>query len=193
MKKLAIACTFICVFVGLPVSAQDAVPEMPQPQKEHAWLEQLAGEWDTVSEVKPPGQEQTMKFKGEESSRMIGGFWLLAENKGDMFGTPFTGIMTLGYEPKSKEYIGTWIDSVGDYMWQYKGSVDGKKLTLENKGPCPLKPPGTMVNFRETLELKDKDHKVFTSSFQDDDGSWKQMLTINFTRKKSPPPDRLSE
>jgi hypothetical protein len=185
MKKLAVACTFICVFVSSPVSAQDSVPEMPKPQKEHAWLEQLAGEWDSVSEVKPPGQEEALKFTGEERSRMIGGFWLVAENKGDMFGTPFTGIMTLGYDPKSKKYIGTWIDSVGDYMWQYKGSVDGKKLTLESKGPCPVKPPGTMVNFRETIELKDKDHKVFTSSFQEDDGSWTQMLTMTYTRKKT--------
>jgi hypothetical protein len=71
-----------------------------------------------------------------------------------------------------------------DYMWQYTGSVEGKKLTLESKGPCPLKPPGTLVNFRETLELKDKDHKVFTSSFQDDDGTWKELVTINSTRKK---------
>ena len=30
-----------------------------------------------------------MKFKGEEQSRMIGGFWLVAENKGEMMGMPY--------------------------------------------------------------------------------------------------------
>ncbi len=92
--------------------------------------------------------------------------------------------MTLGYDPKSKKYIGTWVDSVGDYMWHYTGTVEDKKLTLMSEGPCPLKPPGTMAKFKETLELKDKDHKVFTSSLQEDDGSWIKMLTINYRRKK---------
>jgi hypothetical protein len=183
MKRTFFAGVVVLFTLGAACIAQE-FPEMPKPQKEHAWLEQFAGEWDYVSEAKPPGQEEAMRFKGEEKSRMIGGFWLVAENKGDMLGTQFTGIMTLGYDPKSKQYIGTWVDSMGDYMWQYKGSVEGKTLTLDSKGPCPLKPPGTLVNFRETLELKDKDHKVFTSSYQEDDGSWVQMLTMDYTRKK---------
>ena len=156
---------------------------MPKPQKEHAWLEQFTGEWDTETEIKAPDQP-VMKVQGEERSRMVGGFWLVAENTGKLAEMPFTGIMTLGYDAKSKEYIGTWVDSMGDYLWHYTGTVEGKKITLEAKGPCPLKPPGTLVNFKETLELKDKDHKVFTSSIQEDDGSWTQMLTINYTRKK---------
>jgi hypothetical protein len=174
-------CLTGCLFA---ICGAQELPEMPKPQKEHTWLERFTGDWDTVTEVKPFGQQESVTLKGEEHSRMIGGFWLLAESKGEMLGTPFTGIMTLGYDPKSEKYIGTWVDSMTDYMWQYTGSVEGKKLTLESKGPCPLKPPGTLVNFRETLELKDKDHKVFTSSFQDDDGTWKELVTINSTRKK---------
>jgi hypothetical protein len=178
----------IVMAVAAVASKAAELPEMPKPQKEHAWLEQLAGEWESETEVTPPGQEGSMKFKGEERSRMIGGFWFLAENKGKMMDVPFTGIMTLGYDPNKNQYIGTWVDSMGDYMWQYKGKVEGNKITLESKGPCPLKPPGTLVNVRETLELKNKDHKVFTSSFQEDDGSWTQMVTTNYTRKKTSPP-----
>ena len=91
--------------------------------------------------------------------------------------------MTLGYDPR-KKYVGTWVDSMGDYMWQYKGCGRRQKADAGIERPCPLKPPGTLVNFKETLELKDKDHKVFTSSMQEDDGSWTQMLTMNYTRKK---------
>jgi hypothetical protein len=182
--RLSVAVSICVLQCFSSMCGAQELPEMPKPLKEHAWLEQFAGEWDYVTEVKPPGQQEAIQFKGEEKSRMIGGFWLLAENNGEMMGLPFTGIMTLGYDPKSKSYLGTWVDSMGDYMWQYKGAVEGKKLTLESKGPCPLKPPGTLVNFRETLELKDKDHKIFTSSYQEDDGSWVQMLTMNYTRKK---------
>jgi len=182
MRKLSIASFFVVLLSNVASQAQE-IPEMPKPQKEHAWLKQLAGEWDSVTEVKPPDQP-VMTVKGEERSRMIGEFWIVAENIGKMEEMPFTGIMTLGYDSKSKKYIGTWVDSMTDYLWTYTGAVEGKKLTLEAKGPCPMKPPGTMVNFKETLELKGKDHKVFTSSMQEDDGSWTQMMTINYTRKK---------
>ena len=182
MKRITCASFVILLWSSVDCQAQE-IPEMPKPQKEHTWLEQFAGEWDTESQIKPPGQP-VMHAKGEERSRMVGGFWLVAENTGKMAEMPYTGIMTLGYDPKSKKYIGTWVDSMGDYMWQYSGTVEGKKITLEAKGPCPMKPPGTLATFKETLELKDKDHKVFTSSIQEDDGSWTEMLTINYTRKK---------
>jgi hypothetical protein len=39
------------------------------------------------------------------------------------------------------------------------------------------------VSFKETIEIKSRDHKVFTSAFQDDDGSWATMLTIDYRRK----------
>jgi hypothetical protein len=184
MRKYLIGCSVACLLAGSACYAQENLPEMPKPQKEHSWLAQFAGDWEYETEVTPPGQQDTMMFKGEEHSRMLGGFWLVGENKFEMLGMPCSAIMTLGYDTKSKSYIGTWIDSMGDYLWEYKGTADGNKLTLEAKGPCPMKPPGTLVNFRETLELKDKDHKVFTSSYQEDDGSWTPMLTSVYTRKK---------
>jgi hypothetical protein len=73
------------------------------------------------------------------------------------------------------------------YMWQYKGKVDGNKLILETRGPCPKK-PGTLSNFKETFEIQGNDKKVFTSEIQEDDGSWTKMVTTTYTRAKSSPP-----
>jgi uncharacterized protein DUF1579 len=165
--------------------AEPQMPEMPKPQKEHAWLEQLAGEWDSENQIfMEPGQAP-MTAKGEETARMIGGFWMMSENKGDMQGTPYSGILTVGYDAAKKKYVGTWIDSMQGYLWKYKGSVDdaGKTLTLETKGPCPKK-GGAISNFKEVLEVKDKDHKVFTSYMEEDDGSWTKLVQIDYHRKK---------
>ena len=70
-------------------------------------------------------------------------------------------------------------------LWNYEGTVDssGKKLTLETEGPCPMK-GGKISRFKEVVEIKDKDHKVFTSSIQEDDGKWSTMVVVNSTRKK---------
>ena len=189
MKKFIIAGFAVALLAGVAVSnMQDEAPdgpawEMPKPQKEHEWLKQLEGEW--TSDVKasgPPGQPG-FESKGTETVRSIGGFWIVAENNGDMMGTPFTGILTLGYDTNKNKYIGSWIDSMTSYMWTYEGTVEGNKLTLSTEGPSQMN-PAERVKFREVLEVKDKDHKVFTSSMQREDGSWNQVMTINYTRKK---------
>lgn len=181
---LCLAIVTILLLANHAWAAEEAakMPELPAPQKQHAWLEKFAGNWESVSTIQPPGEKE-MKVKGTEVARMVGGFWLVSENSSDMMGMPYTGIMTLGYDPKSKTYVGTWIDSMGDFLWQYKGSVEGNTLTLLAEGPCPMR-PGEVSKFKETVELKDENHKVFTSSIQEEDGSWTQMLKIEYTRKK---------
>lgn len=157
--------------------------QLPQPQEEHQWLQKLTGEWTSTMSINPgPGQEE-MTFEGTETTRSIGEFWIVAENKSSMMGQEFTGLFTLGYDPEKEKYIGTWIDSMTSHLWTYEGAVDeaGKKLTLETEGPSPT---GGTTKFRETIELKSPDHKVFTSSFQLEDGSWAEMVTVDYRRKK---------
>src|SRR5204862_4531291 len=120
MTKIAVAAFVAAMAAGS--LAQDA-PQFPKPQKEHEWLQQLVGEWETESEIVAEPGKPPLKSKGSESARMVGGFWIQSEHKGDAFGTPFTGILTLGYDVEKKKYIGTWIDSMMPRLWQYDGSI----------------------------------------------------------------------
>ena len=176
----------VCVAAGL-CAADEVKHPMPQPQKEHQWLQQIVGEWTAEGEcAAQPSADATAppaKFKGTESGRLVGGFWAVLENKGEFMGAPFTGILTLGYDPETKKYVGTWVDSMTPRLWHYEGTVDatGKVLTLQSEGPCP-KEPGKILKFRETIELKGKDHKVFTSMIEQD-GKWTPLMTIQYRRK----------
>jgi hypothetical protein len=188
MRRFAWMSLMTLVFAAPAVGQESELPDlsdMPKPTKESKWLEQFAGEWTAESEIYAVPGQPPMKSKGDETARMIGGFWLMAESKSELFGMPMTGILTVGYDSEKKSYVGTWIDSMTGYMWNYTGKVDdaGKALTLDTRGPCPKK-PGTLTNFKEVLELTDKDHKVFTSSMQEEDGTWTKMVVINFQRKK---------
>jgi Protein of unknown function (DUF1579) len=161
------------------------VPEFPQPQKEHQWLQQLVGEWEADVEMfMEPGQPP-VKSSATESVRAVGGFWIVAESHGNMMGHPFTGLMTLGYDVETAQYVGTWVDSMNGYLWKYEGTRDptGKVLTLRAEGPCPMA-PGELSQFKEVLELKSPDHKVFSSSIQGKDGKWTKVMTINYRRTK---------
>lgn len=166
-----------------PTTCAD-MPDMP-PQKEHAWLQQLTGDWETEIEMCGAPDQPAMKTKGTDQVRMIGGFWLVSEGRNDAF--PYVCRLTLGYDPLKQKYVGTWIDSMSSYLWHYEGVVDaiGRRLTLETEGPFPPMPNAPMTKFREVTEIKSKDHRVFTSARLAEDGQWVTCVRINFRRKRA--------
>ena len=158
---------------------------MAEPVKEHTLLQQLAGEWEASADVSMGPDQPKMKFTATENIRTIGPFWIVGESTGTVGEMPIESMLTLGYDPEKKKIIGSWVDSMQTHQWVYEGSFDksGKVLTLETQGPCPLR-PGETVNFKETIELKDKDHKVFTSSMEQQDGTWTEIMSSEYQRKK---------
>jgi Protein of unknown function (DUF1579) len=195
MKKLITAgLGFVMILTGAAILAaavdeskknvQSEEFKMPEPQKEHKWLQQMVGQWDADIEVYEPNKP-VQKSKGSESVRMIGGFWMLAEDKGMVMDKPFTGILTIGYDTDKKKYVATWVDSMNNYLWKYEGTVDedGDKLTLLGEGPCP-RFPGKILKFKHTLELKSKDDRVYSSYMQEEDGKWTPMVTIHYRLKR---------
>jgi predicted enzyme related to lactoylglutathione lyase len=129
-----------------------------------------------------PGKP-AIKSKGTESGRMLGGFWLIQDGKGDIMGMPYSSVFTLGYNADKKKFVGTWVDSMQGHLWSYEGSVDstGKVLTLDTEGPCPFA-PGKTSKFKEVIEIKGKDQKAFSSSMLGDDGKWTTFVKVSARR-----------
>ncbi|MBL8031794.1 MAG: DUF1579 domain-containing protein [Candidatus Doudnabacteria bacterium] len=164
-------------------TAAAAMPEMPKPTAEHQWLQQFVGEWKSDAEAYMEPGKEPVRMTGTESVKPLGEFWTISEVKSTMMDQPFTGNMTLGYDPKKKKYIGTWVDSMTGQLWEYEGTVDstGKILTLNAEGSCPMN-PGKMTKFKDVVELKDKNTKVMTSSMLGEDGKWVTMMTSTAKR-----------
>ena len=183
MKTTQILAVAACVF-AVAAFAQDG-GRMAGPQKEHQWLKQFVGEWEMEGETSMGPDDPPAKYSGTESVHMIGDLWIVAEAKTKMMDMEGTSVFTLGYDPEKKKYVGTWVDSMTSYVWPYEGTVDesGKLLTLDTEGPNPMDPAKT-TKFRETTEFKSPDHRVFTSSMRNEDGSWTTFLTVNYRRKK---------
>ncbi len=175
---IAIAAMFLCSFVVAQA------PTMPTPQKEHEWLKQFVGNWDSEAEgVMAPGQPP-VKCNGTMSTRMLGGFWMVSDVKGDMMGMPIEAIHTVGYDAKAKKYVGSWVDSMMNHMWKYQGTVDatGKILTLEAEGPNMSQPDKTS-KYRDVYEFKSKDHFTMSSEMLGDDGKWLQFMKSEVKRR----------
>jgi hypothetical protein len=157
-----------------------------EPQTEHKWLDQLVGEWTYESEaIMGPGQPP-LKGAGSESVRSIGGVWVQCE--GDMVmpeGGPGTTIMTLGYDPARKRFVGTFIGSMMTFMWVYDGQLDaaGKALTLDAEGPS-FTDLNKTAKYKDTIEILSPDHRTLSSQFQAEDGTWHRFMTAHYRRKK---------
>ncbi|MEX2220250.1 MAG: DUF1579 domain-containing protein [Candidatus Rokuibacteriota bacterium] len=160
--------------------------ETAVPQKEHRWLEKLVGEWTSEGEATMAPGKPPEKFKGTESVRSLGGLWILAEGQGEMpDGGAATTMMTLGYDPNRKRFVGTFIGSMMTHLWVYDGALDAaaRVLTLEAEGPS-MAAEGQMATYRDVIEFKSDDLRVLTSHVRSDDGTWQGFMTANYRRKK---------
>jgi hypothetical protein len=156
-----------------------------EPQKEHQWLEQLVGEWEYEGEAVMGPDQPPMKHTGSESVRSLT-VWVQCEGKMPMpDGGTGTTVMTLGYDPTKKRFVGTFIGSMMTHLWVYDGELNaaGNILSLHADGPS-FTDPNKTAKYIDTIEVKSPDHRVLSSAFQGDDGKWHQFMTVNYRRKK---------
>jgi len=157
-----------------------------EPQKEHEWLQKLVGEWTYEGECPAGPDHPAQKAQGVETVRSLNGAWIVAEGKGEMpGGGDATSIMTLGYDPAKKHYVGSWIGSMMANQWIYVGTLDpsGKILNLDSEGP-DMAVEGKIAKYRDQIEFKDDDNRLLNAFIMGDDGQWTQFMTTTYRRKK---------
>lgn len=185
MKKF----TILSISIAIALYVSGVLAQSPEPTaaptRDHAWLKQLVGEWEVQFKMYMQPDQPPVESAGTDSVRALGGHWIIAEAKTTMMGAPYTGILSLGYDAQKKHFTGTWIDSMGGYLWVYKGTLNdaGDTLTLETEGPS-LESPDKTARYKEVIQIMDKDSRTFTSSMETADGKWKKILTIEYRRKK---------
>jgi hypothetical protein len=157
-----------------------------QPQPEHQWLQKLVGEWSYEHEADSGPDKPKQKFTGTERVRSLGGLWTLGEGTGAMpgGGTANT-LMTLGYDPDKKRFVGTWVGSMMSFLWVYDGSLDpaGRTLTLNAEGP-DFSTPGKTAKYQDIIEFVSDDHRVLRSQTLGDDGTWHPFMEGHYRRTR---------
>ncbi len=187
MKKFAIVSISIAIALFVSgVLAQSSKPAKGQdkPVKDQEWLKQLVGEWDIQFKMYMQPDQPPAEAAGTDSVRALGDHWIVAETTTTMMGAPYSGILSLGYDPQEKHFIGTWIDSFGGHLWVYKGTLneDRNTLTLETKGPS-LEGPDKTARYKEIIQITRNDSRTFTSSMETDEGTWMRILSAEYRRK----------
>lgn len=160
--------------------------ESAKPQKEHAFLQRLVGQWELTASDHDGKKPEDPQQAWSETVKAIGDLWIIGEGHGKMQdGSEMTTVITLGFDPDKGHFVGTWIGSIMTYLWVYKGWLedDGKTLTLEAEGP-DMSGSGGMATYHDVLVLHDDDHRSFSGSLRQADGSFKTFMTSEFRRKR---------
>lgn len=157
-----------------------------EPRTEHRWLEKLLGEWTVETECIMGPDQPPATSRGVEVVRSLGGLWVLAEGEGGMpDGGSMKSIMTLGFDPRSGRFVGTFVASMMAHLWVYDGALDesGRILALDAEGPDFT--DQKTAKYRDCIEFVDDDHRILTSRVLGDDGTWVQFMTAHYRRKAS--------
>src|SRR4051812_28817673 len=95
--------------------------------KEHEWLDKFVGEWSYESDCMMGPDQPSVKSTGMERVRSLAGAWVICEGQNEMpeSGTANT-MMTLGYDPAKKKFVGTFVVSMMTYLWVYEGELDAE-------------------------------------------------------------------
>lgn len=129
--------------------------------------------------------QPAMKSGGVEVVRSLGGLWTIGEGESDMpdDGAKWQSVMTLGYDPVSKRFVGTFVASVMTHLWIYNGSLDAdeKVLTLDTEGPS-FTGEG-MTKYQDIIEFISDDHRTLSSQAIGPDGQWVKFMRAHYRRK----------
>lgn len=160
--------------------------QLPEPQPEHHWLQQMVGEWTCEMECVMGPDQPPQTHRGTDSVRSLGGLWVVCEGRAEMSpGCTGTTIMTLGYDPAKGRYIGSFIGSMMTFMWLYEGGREsgGAVLTLDTEGPS-FTDPKVMAKYQDIIEIVSDDHRTLSSQYRGDDGQWQKFMTAHYRRVK---------
>jgi hypothetical protein len=158
----------------------------PEPQKEHQWLQKMVGEWTCEGEMSMGPDQPPMKWSATETVRPLGDVWVVFESNMKVpEGGAHVNVLTLGYDPAKKRFVGTFVGSMMTNMWVYDGALDasGSKLVLDTVGPS-MTDPAKSAKYQDIVEYKSNNERVLSSQVQNDDGTWQPFMSTTYRRKQ---------
>lgn len=180
---LAVLALAACATTPSNPAISGELPQVPPATAEHEWLQQLVGVWAVKGQAEMGPDQAPMVMEYREVATALGDFWVSSEMNANFGGSPFTGRLAIGFDPRQAAFVGTWMDNFSTHLWIYHGWLDEQKrvLTLESMGPS-MTDPTTMVPFRDVVEVIDRDHKRNTSWMLGDNGEWTMFMSSTSTR-----------
>jgi hypothetical protein len=196
MKRLAVlvdrihSIVRVSFFVGAAVAGIPSRAEaqnLVQPGKPHELLAREAGTWDCDIKMffrgpaAPPAE-----FKGVEVNELVsGGLYLRTSfnypmgNRGE-----FEGHALIGYDPRSKKYVGTWVDNHTTVPSQVQGEYDENSKTMTDRRTVVGGGGNEFKSKQVTTWLDDSNKKLEIFIIVEADGKDTEIKLMEMTATK---------
>jgi hypothetical protein len=173
----------LATFVSRSARAQEQA-QLPQVSDQHKFLHKDVGTWDATMKIFPMEGAEPVESKGSETNELLeGGMWLVSRFKGEIFGMPFSGMGTVGYDPIEKKYVGTWVDSMSPYLMVMKGEYDAAKKTMTSVAEGRDMATGQITKSTHITRYIDDDTRIFEIHATEEGGQERKVLEIQYKRR----------
>lgn len=153
-----------------------------QPTPEHQRLEEHAGTWKVDCAFYMDPAQPPMRVEATETIELFGPFWTSSRFQADMFGAPFEGRATLGFDPKKGKYVSTWVDTMSPQLFVFEGEFDEAGKVLEMSGEAWDMSMSYRTKYRTREEHKGPDERVFEMFMALQDGNEIKLFTHVYKR-----------
>ncbi|MEM7052588.1 MAG: DUF1579 family protein [Acidobacteriota bacterium] len=155
---------------------------LAQPGDCHKPLGAQVGQFNVKMKIYPgPGAPAIEADGTSEGAWILGGRFVETNYSATIMGQPFEGQGVEGFDNQTKEYTGTWRDTMGTYTLVFKGNCDG-----ENKGRTMLTnmkdPMGNDLQNRGVTTATDTGYTYESYIITPDGGEFKNLELVA-TRK----------
>ena len=157
--------------------------EYATPNENHKILDQLIGDWEySIKSWMSPDAQPEESTGTAQAKWIMDGRFVEQTVQGMHMGEPFHGQEVTGFDNATKEYVSTWLDSMGTGMMIAKGSYDSGTKTLTESGDfmCPLR---GQMKFRWETKVIDQDNYIFECYTNDQSGQEYKSMEITYKRK----------
>jgi hypothetical protein len=179
-SALAAAAVVLC-----HVQAQEQQePQLPQVSDQHKLLHKGVGTWDAVMKIYPAEGAEPIESKGTEKNELLGGgMWLIGRFNGEIFGMPFAGMSTIGYDPFEKKYVGTWVDSISPHLMVIKGEYDAAKKTMTAIAEGRDFATGEVMQSKQITRYIDDNTRTFEMHAKEGGEKERKVMEIQYKRR----------
>jgi len=155
--------------------------KLAAPGAEHKWLTDGIGTWSTASKMYMDPSKPPMESVGtEEVKAILGGRFVESHLTSQVFGKPFEGFGTAGYDNTKKKFVMTWIDSMGTQVIYCEGTGDQKQRVYVGEETAPN---GQKHPFRWVIKTESKDKRSMEMYGPGMDGKEMKQMEVTYTRK----------
>ncbi len=177
--RKAIVCLLLCFVLPATVSSQD----YSQPLEEHEVLKQTVGVWDAEIAILNPGGEPT-RYNGVETIKMLGKFWTTIDYEFEFMGQMAKSHGTIGFDPVSKRFVGTWHESTSPFIGSLEGTYDSATstttYTMKTKNMN-----GKQTEYKVVFVQPDADHRTFELFTKPSgSGDMVKIVSTKYTKRK---------